>query len=77
MVSFQNPRRRKNIFDSIVPRGLSIFNYYGEEFSADRIVRPGTEEVQKSIAPQTEVTWFFDRRFSAQGEETIFSRIST
>jgi hypothetical protein len=61
MVPLQNPHRRKNVFDSTVAEGLSVFKHYGKEFFADRIVRSGAEEIQEMIAPQTKVTWFVDR----------------
>lgn len=45
MVSLQNPHH------STVAEGLSVFKHYGKEFFADRIVRPGAEEIHEMIAP--------------------------
>jgi len=72
MVSLQNPHRRKNVFDQTVTEGLSIFKQYGKEFFANRIVRPGAEEIQDTIAPQTKVTWFVDRHLDAEEKKRFF-----
>jgi hypothetical protein len=72
MVSLQNPHRRTNVFDRTVADGLSIFTQYGKEFFANRIVRPGVEEIQDMIAPQTKVTWFVDRHLDAEEKKRFF-----
>jgi hypothetical protein len=72
MVSLQNPHRRKNVFDRTVAEGLSIFKHFGKEFLASRIVRPGAEEIQELVAPQTKVTWFVDRHLNAEEKKRFF-----
>jgi hypothetical protein len=49
MIPISNPHARKNVFGETVTEGLSVFKHYQKEFFADRIMRPGPEEVQELI----------------------------
>jgi hypothetical protein len=72
MVALTNPHRRKNLFDRTVAEGLSIFEHYGKEFFADRIVTPGAAEIQDKINAQTKVTWFVNRQLNDEEKERFF-----
>jgi len=72
MVPLTNPHRRKNLFDRTVAEGLSIFEHYGKEFFADRIVTPGAAEIQDKINAQTKVTWFVNRQLKDEEKERFF-----
>lgn len=72
LIPIVNPHGRKNVFDSTITTGLSIFKHYRKDFLSNRIVRPGAEEVQEMVAPQTKVTWFVDRQLDADEKKRFF-----
>jgi hypothetical protein len=72
LIPIINPHGRKNVFDTTITKGLSIFKHYRKEFLSNRIVRPGAEEIQDMIAPQTKVTWFVGRHLDAEEKTQFF-----
>lgn len=72
MIPIINPHARKNIFGQTVTEGLSVFKHYQKEFSADRIVQPGPEEIQERIGAHTKVTWFVYRQLTADERNLFF-----
>ena len=72
-----NPHGRKNIFDSTITEGLSIFYHWRKEFQADRILTAGAEEVQGAFDSQTKVTWFVDRQLDSAQRKRFFPIVPT
>lgn len=72
LIPILNPHGRKNLLDTTITEGLSIFGHYWKEFRSERILRAGPEELQASADPHTKVTWFVDRHLSPEEKRRFF-----